>query len=85
MDLFVFISVIELIVIIFLLFFLKNSISLNVEYEERIENIRDQIQEAYDNMKLVDIGGAFESDDEVGFVFQFLLNKIKELNERFNG
>lgn len=68
-----------------LLYFLKNSTELNRTYEATIVELKEDISNTYDRLKVVDINGAFESDDEVGFVFSHLLNMIKSLNSKYNG
>ena len=62
----------------------KNSVKLNRDYEEFIVTIGDRMQEAYERLKIVDLNGAFESDDEVGFVFDYLYQNIQDLNQAFN-
>lgn len=76
--------VISIIVIALLVFFLKNSVELNKTYENTIEDFRNNLEDTYDQLKIVDNNGAFESDDEVGFVFSYILNQIKELNTKYN-
>ena len=45
-------------------------------YQTKIEEIREKVLETEIQLKELDIRGAFEADDEVGFVFK----EIKELS-----
>ena len=47
-----------------------------VFYQTKIEEIREKVLETEIQLKELDIRGAFEADDEVGFVFK----EIKELS-----
>jgi predicted nucleic acid-binding Zn-ribbon protein len=49
-------------------------------YEESFDTIREQVLNTEIELKELDIRGAFESDDEVGFVFK----QIKELSSDLN-
>ena len=59
----------------------------NEQYQDYIETeisstdeIRSQVQLAYEKMKDADIKGSFESDDEVGSAFTQLKTIVEELN-----
>jgi hypothetical protein len=45
-------------------------------YQSKLEEIREKVLQTEVELKELDIRGAFEADDEVGFVFQ----NIKELS-----
>ena len=49
-------------------------------YEESFDTIREQVLNTEIELKELDIRGAFEADDEVGFVFK----QIKELSSDLN-
>lgn len=49
-------------------------------YNERIA-VQSSLNTMLDEMREIDIRGSFESDDEVGVVF----NELKQLVERYNG
>lgn len=51
-------------------------------YEEWIKEFRDDVKRTYIDMRTLDEKRIFEKDDEVGVVFQELLNVIDKLNER---
>lgn len=69
---------------VFLYIGFMNSSRLNQQYEETILNIREDMQETLDQLRVVDLNGAFEADDEVGFVFEYILNAIETLNKKYN-
>lgn len=73
-----------LIVVILLSIFSYNTYVMNRDYEKTIINIRKNLKDTHERLILVDNNGAFESDDEVGFVFSYILNQIKELNSKYN-
>lgn len=76
--------VISVIVNIVLAWGFWNSAQLNQQYEDVITEMKLQLDETYDRLKRVDADGAFEADDEVGFVFSYIFNMIRELNQTFN-
>ena len=47
-----------------------------VYYQDKLDEIREKILDTDTRLKELDIRGAFEADDEVGFVFK----EIKELS-----
>jgi hypothetical protein len=47
-----------------------------VYYQEKLDEIREVVLDTDTRLKDLDIRGAFEADDEVGFVFK----EIKELS-----
>jgi hypothetical protein len=47
-----------------------------VYYQDKLDDIRDKVLDTDTRLKDLDIRGAFEADDEVGFVFK----EIKELS-----
>lgn len=47
-----------------------------VYYQDKLDDIREKVLETDTQLKDLDIRGAFEADDEVGFVFK----EIKELS-----
>lgn len=49
--------------------------------EESIFNFKDRLMQAQIRMKSIDIHGAFESDDEVGYVFKELQDIITDTNK----
>jgi|TARA_B100000212_G_scaffold62022_1_gene42227 hypothetical protein len=70
-----------------LLIGVRNLNRQNEQYQDYIETeisstdeIRSQVQLAYEKMKDADIKGSFESDDEVGSAFTQLKTIVEELN-----
>lgn len=49
--------------------------------EESIFNFKDRLMQAQIRMKEIDIRGAFESDDEVGYTFKELQDIITDTNK----
>jgi hypothetical protein len=47
-----------------------------IYYQDKLDDIREKVLETDTQLKDLDIRGAFEADDEVGFVFK----EIKELS-----
>lgn len=84
MELVTIFLIISLIVNIGLAWGFWNSAQLNQQYEEVITEMKLQLDETYDRLKSVDLDGAFEADDEVGFVFSYIFEMIRELNQTFN-
>ena len=52
-----------------------------VYLEESIFNFKDRLMQAQIRMKSIDIHGALESDDEVGYVFKELQDIITDTNK----
>lgn len=52
------------------------------ELEEKLIMNKNIIQSTVDNMRVIDSKGGFESEDEVGSVFQALLKEIENLEQR---
>jgi len=50
-------------------------------YQTKIQSLRDQILRTEIKLKEIDIRGAFESDDEVGTVFESIRQVHSELTE----
>ena len=70
-----------------LLIGVRNLNRQNEQYQDYIETeisstdeIRSQVQLAYEKMKDADIKGSFESDDEVGSAFTQLKTIVEEFN-----
>ena len=53
------------------------------EQEEMIANIAGRIDDSMQKMKDLDTKGAFESDDETGFVFKQLYEVIEKLEKYY--
>lgn len=58
--------------------------SLNNELQRWVLDFRKLMNNVYKKLKLVDERGIFEKDDDVGFIFQDMLNIIAECNKRIN-
>jgi hypothetical protein len=56
--------------------------SLIENFTTWITNTKSELQETYLKMKSIDDRGMFFKDDDVGFVFQELLNLISSLNKK---
>lgn len=54
----------------------------NEIYESWITNFNDRARKTYDEMKSIDERQMFESDDEVGIIFDEMKNLITELNDK---
>tara|TARA_Y100000389_G_C17463368_1_gene523464 strand:+ start:2722 stop:3018 length:297 start_codon:yes stop_codon:yes gene_type:complete len=69
-------------------YYLAGTISDAQEYIEELEVVNvfmyTNIKTAYDNMKIIDHKGAFESEDEAGTTFSLLLETIETLKEQFD-
>jgi hypothetical protein len=48
---------------------------------DRITELRDRIVEMEIRMKEIDLRGAFEADDEVGFVYKDIRQMVADLNK----
>lgn len=55
----------------------------NDNYFNVIISIRGRVRDSLQKMRTLDRIGAFESDDEVGFIFKELSNTIEELDLLF--
>lgn len=78
-----------------ILFFLILSLLLNIglgigvinlmrtteRYEDYIEVLRVSMKNIIGSMRSIDFRGAFEADDEVGFIFKGLLGLVNSLEE----
>ena len=53
------------------------------QYESIILNINDTIETINHQLKLIDVKGHFEADDEVGFFFDEIKQLGKQLEELF--
>lgn len=75
--------VISLTIIITLGVAVRNLLLQNEQLEdtlvETIEELREKIETAYEDIQKADIRGSFESDDEVGSVFTSLKDIITNL------
>tara|TARA_Y100001938_G_scaffold151070_1_gene245664 strand:- start:5548 stop:5817 length:270 start_codon:yes stop_codon:yes gene_type:complete len=78
---------VSVVVNIGLLIGVRNLNKQNEQYQDYIETeisstdeIRSQVQLAYEKMRDADIKGSFESDDEVGSAFTQLKTIVEELN-----
>jgi predicted PurR-regulated permease PerM len=49
------------------------------EYEEFFNNLQNTIKNVISRMRSIDLRGAFEADDEVGIVFQGMLQLVASL------
>ena len=84
----VFVLIFVLVAIIIAMYIGIKNLIIQVEYfEERVdtyeaafETVRQKVLDMDIELKELDIRGAFESDDEVGFVFK----EIKELSSDLN-
>lgn len=56
-----------------------------VEYDDFIETVQTETNNAYNQMKKIDRRGGFASDDEVGLVFKQLKAVVENLNTFVNG
>jgi len=54
-------------------------------FEDKIADIQEQIRSAVNNMREIDLKGAFESDDEVGEVFRLMNVIVQSLGEYIYG
>ena len=51
-------------------------------YEEWLDMFRDEIDQVYARIKMVDDKNLFEKDDDVGFVFTEIVRITKEFDEK---
>jgi hypothetical protein len=58
-----------------------NAVSKVELYEDFIESLLSQLNYTLEQMRSVDIRGAFEADDEVGIVFKGLAAMVNRLDE----
>ena len=52
-----------------------------IYYQEKLDEIRDVVLDTNTQLKDLDIRGAFEADDEVGFVFKEIQQLSEELTK----
>lgn len=52
--------------------------------DELIERVYISMMNAYTRMKSLDRLGAFESDDETGYIFKEIKSAMEELNNEYN-
>ena len=50
-------------------------------YQNKLDDIREKVLQTQVKLKELDIRGAFEADDEVGFVFQSIIEVSAELTK----
>lgn len=68
---------------------LENNIKELDEYNSEILNwvvdFKNLVNNVYKKLKLIDDRGIFAKDDDVGFLFQDMLNIVDECNKRIKG
>ena len=66
--------------------FLGRALNINLKkldiYEQWVVSFQDMLKDTYTRLKQVDDRNLFEKDDDVGFVFQSILNIIEEIKKR---
>jgi hypothetical protein len=62
---------------------LKQNEQLEDDLTDTVMDTNQTISDAVQQMKQVDIRGSFESDDEVGSVFESLKQIIEKLNKKY--
>ena len=55
---------------------------INIELTQWVVDFRKLVSNVYKKLKSVDERGMFEKDDDVGFLFQEMLNIVQECNKR---
>lgn len=55
----------------------------NLELQEFFKSLKTQLSESNSRIKQIDRKGTFESDDEIGFIFNELKEITDKLHERF--
>ena len=55
-----------------------------LELEDKLLANKNVMKSTVDNMRIIDSKGGFESDDEVGGVFEALKNEIENLDHQEN-
>jgi competence protein ComGC len=72
-----------------LLYGVRNLLKQNEQLEETLSevvlNTTQTLTDTLEEMKRIDLRGSFESDDEVGSVFQQLKSIIEKLNQNYLG
>lgn len=67
-------------------YFLTRIIKIQLDkisvYEDWIRDLKQDVSDAYEDMKSLDDKQIFQKDDEVGVVFQDLVAIMKKLNDR---
>jgi hypothetical protein len=64
---------------------LKQNEQLEDTLSEVVLNTTQTLTDTLEEMKRIDLRGSFESDDEVGSVFQQLKSIIEKLNQNYLG
>lgn len=77
------ISIVLLVISIFVSILLFYSLRRIGQYEQFLVNIEKVIQYSTERLKQLDNKGSFESDDEIGFIFEDIKLIIEELNRKF--
>lgn len=66
--------------------FLGCALNINLKrldiYEQWVVSFKDMLKDTYTRLKEIDDRHLFEKDDDVGFVFQSILDIIEEINKR---
>ena len=73
-------EIILTVVIVIQVYVIINIIVNTVKLETWVENFTQQATKVQDDLKEIDQSGAFESDDEVGTIFNSIKDTILELN-----
>ncbi len=72
-----------------LLYGVRNLLKQNEQLEDTLSevvlNTTQTLTDTLEEMKRIDLRGSFESDDEVGSVFQQLKSIIEKLNQNYLG
>lgn len=80
--------IISVIVIVLLLFGIRNLLRQNNQLEDLVISEKGRsyslAQSAYERMRDADLRGSFESDDEVGGAFQDIKQIVQELKNEFS-
>lgn len=50
-------------------------------YEDKMVDIQERISQSVEQMRVIDLNGAFESDDEVGVVFNQMKDIVDNIGE----
>lgn len=67
-------------VILLQCFFIYNLLKTVEKHEENLEEIYERLARAYSIIKIADIRGSFESDDEVGDSFKILRTTMEYIS-----
>ena len=86
MDKFEIITYVLSVIVVFNIFFIRNLLIQTEKLEDLVVSERMvtymKVKDLLDKMREIDLRGAFESDDEVGSVFQDLKKLIEETKQR---